>query len=48
MEEGVVAIHLPIGSSLGWSRYRDANPVSTSPLADNITTAPSGPVSTMA
>ena len=27
-----------------WSRYRDANPVPTSPLADDITTAPSGPV----
>ena len=30
--------------ALGWSRYRDANPVPTSPLADEITTAPSGPV----
>ena len=27
---------------LGWSRYQDANPVPTSPLADDITTAPSG------
>ena len=25
----------------GWSRYRDTNPVPTSPLADDITTAPS-------
>ena len=33
-----MAIHL------GWSRYLDANPVPTSPLADDITTAPSGPV----
>ena len=41
-----MAIHLDIGSLktlLGWSWYRDANPVSTSPLADDITTAPSGP-----
>ena len=29
---------------LGWSRYRDANPVPTSPLDDKIATAPSGPV----
>ena len=44
-EEGVVAIHLPIGPlKLAWSRYRDTNPVPTSPLADDITTAPSGPV----
>ena len=28
--------------AMGWSRYRDANPVPTSPLADDITTAPSG------
>ena len=28
--------------ALGWIRYRDANPVSTSPLADDITTPPSG------
>ena len=42
-----MTLHLPIGSlttRLGWSRYRDANPVPTSPLADDITTAPSGPV----
>ena len=46
-EEGVVVLHLLIGSfktALDWSRYRDANPVPTSPLADDITTAPSGPV----
>ena len=38
-----MAIHLTIGAvkpALDWSRYRDANPVPTSPLA----TAPSGPV----
>ena len=37
-----MAIHLPIGPlkpALGWSRYRDANPV-----ADDIMTAPSGTV----
>ena len=42
-----MAIHLPIGplkTTLGWSRYQDTNPVPTSPLADDITTAPSGPV----
>ena len=27
-----------------WSRYRDANPAPTTPLADDIATAPSGPV----
>ena len=26
------------------NRYRDANPVPTSPLADDLDTAPSGPV----
>ena len=26
--------------ALGWSRYRDANRVPTSPLADDIATAP--------
>ena len=32
-------------SAMGWSRYRDANPVPTSPLADDdIATVPSGPV----
>ena len=41
-----MTLHLPIGPkpALGWSRYRDANPVPTSPLSDDITTAPSGPV----
>ena len=43
-----MALHLPIGPlkqpAQGWSRYRDANPVPTSPLADDIATAPSGPV----
>ena len=38
-EEGVVAIHLPIGSlknpALGWSRYRDANPVPQSEVLNN-------------
>ena len=29
---------------MGWSRYRDANPLPTRPLADDITTAQSGPV----
>ena len=44
-EEGVVALYLTIGplkTALGWSRYRDAYPVPTSPLADDIATAPSG------
>ena len=42
-----MAIHIPIGSlkkPLGWSRYRGANPVPISTLADDIATAPSGPV----
>ena len=42
-----MAIHLPIGplkTRSGWSRYRDANPIPTSQLAHDITTAPSGPV----
>ena len=30
--------------ALGWSQYRDANPVPTSPLADDLATTPSGPV----
>ena len=37
-----MASHLPIGPLT--TRYRYANPVLTSPLADDITTAPSGPV----
>ena len=32
-EEGVVALHLP---ALGLNRYRDANPVPTSPFSDDI------------
>ena len=39
-----MAIHLPIGPLKSWSLHRDANPVPTSPLADDVTTAPSGPV----
>ena len=34
-----MALHLPIGPlvyALGWSRYRDANPVPTSLLADGL------------
>ena len=37
-EEGVVVLHIPIGPlkhALGWSWYRDSNPVPTSPLADD-------------
>ena len=40
-------LHLPIGPlkpALGWSRYRDASTVPTSPLVDDIVTALSGPV----
>ena len=42
-----VALHLPIGrfNALGWSRYRDTNPIPTNPLADDLATAPSAPVS---
>ena len=49
-EEVVVALHLPIGplktrsGSEPVPRCRVANPVPTSPLADDIATAPSGPV----
>ena len=42
-----MALHLPsapLKTALCWSRYRDANPVPTSSLADDIATAPSGPV----
>ena len=42
-----MALHLTIGSLKtrpGWIRYPEANPVPTSPLADDIATAPSGPV----
>ena len=41
-EEGVVALHLLIGPlkhALDLSRYQDANPVPTSPFADDIATA---------
>ena len=31
-------------AALGWSLYRDGNPVPTSPLADDIATAPSRPI----
>ena len=31
--------------ALGWNRYLDVNPVPTSPLADDLATAPLGPVS---
>ena len=41
-EEGVVAIHIPIGPSknpaLDWSWYWDANSLPTSPLADALAT----------
>ena len=40
-----MALHLPTGPlkpALGWSRYRDVNPIPTSPLANDIATAPSG------
>ena len=41
-EEGVVAVRLLTGPKkkrvLCWSRYRDANPVPTSPLADELAT----------
>ena len=46
-EEGVVVLYLPIvplQTRSGWSRYQDANPVPTSPLADDIGTTPSGPL----
>ena len=44
-----MVIHLPTHwvfkiPLIGWSRYRDANTIPTSPLADDITTALSGPV----
>ena len=37
---GVVVIHLPTG--LLKTRYRDVNPVPTSPLTDHLATVPSG------
>ena len=43
-----MALHVPIGplkkTALGWSRYRYANPLPTSPVADDIGTAPLEPV----
>ena len=44
-----MALHLPTGPlkkkpALGKSWYRDANPVHTKPVADDLATAPSGPV----
>ena len=42
-----MALHLPIGPlkpAVGWSRYQDANPVSTSPLANDLATVPLEPV----
>ena len=39
-----MALHPPIGpfkkKPLRWSRYRDTNPAATSPLADDLGTAP--------
>ena len=46
-EDGVVALHIPIGplkTCSGGSWYQDANPVPTSTLANDIATAPSRPV----
>ena len=43
-----MALHVPIGHfkkpALGWIRYREASPVLTSLLADDLATAPSRPV----
>ena len=42
-----MALHLPTGrlkTRLGMSRHRDANPVPTSPLADDLDTGTLGPV----
>ena len=43
-ENGVVALHLPIGSLKTYSvlvrKNRDANPIPTNPLADDLATAP--------
>ena len=42
-----MALHLlngPLKAALVWSRYRDGNPVPASPLADDISIAPSEPV----
>ena len=43
-EEFVMTLHLPIGSLNSCSQYGDANTVSSSTLADNLATVPSGPV----
>ena len=46
-EEGLLALHLPIGhlkTRFGLDRCRGANTVPISPLADDIGTAPLGPV----
>ena len=46
-EEDVVVVHLSIGSYkaiLGWSHYRDVNPVPTNALCDDSASEPSGPV----
>ena len=37
-------IGLSKNPALGMSRYRDANPVTTNPLTDDLATAPSEPV----
>ena len=45
-----MAIHLPIGplkTRSGLEQYRDTNSVPTSPVADDITTAPSGSVTAL-
>ena len=42
-----MALRLPNGpfkNTLGWSRYRDANPVPTTPLTVDVATAPLGSV----
>ena len=42
-----MALHLPMGllkTRSGLERYRDANPIPIGTLADDIATAPSGPV----
>ena len=42
-EEGVVAYALGLKkTALGMSRYRDVNPVPTSPLANDLATVSSG------
>ena len=41
---GCIPTHWAVKSALIWSRNGDVNPIPTSPLADNFTTAPSRPV----